>query len=235
MAYLERDPEVPGVKFAVVSFLSPEKVLARKQDWMFAKFREQYVVDVRLKAVEGFCAFLSKKHGLNITDVMRDFQDFARIHEKQPDFRYSDAEDAWETFLLKHEERLNKQFDEENAFQTSVRGFKVRDVAENDIEAQAKAKKYAEMDGHKFNVFVVQVGAWAPWDPDPLKLQNLTYAEEALNELHQKYEENQALKERVWKEETEQRKKTIIEENLRRKKENEVIRQKELAEKAGSS
>lgn len=232
--FLDRDPEVPGVKFAVVSFLSPEKALAQKHIWMMTKFRQQYVVDTRLKCFEGFCAFLAKKHGLNITDVMRDYNDFARIHEKKPDFTYSDAEDAWETFLLKHEKQLQDQFNEEHNFQTNVRGFKIRDVADNLPEAQAKAEGYAKRDNYKFNVSIVQVGAWAPWDPEMRDLKDVTYAEEALNKLHKAYEENQVKREQMWRQEVEERKKSIIQENLERKRQNELQREKEQAEKLSS-
>lgn len=235
MAYLDRDPELPGAKFAVVSFLSPEKILNQKHIWMFAKFREQYVVDTRLKTFETFCAFLSKKHGLDITSVMKDFQDFARIHERQPEFRYSDAEEAWETFLLKHEKALQKQFDEENKFQTNVRGLKIRDVAENLPEAEMKAMKYAELDGHKFNVSIVQMGCWAPWDPELRELEKVVYAEEQLNTLHQAYEENRIKKEQLWRQEVEERKKSIIQENMERKRQNELLKAKEDAEKRAAA
>jgi hypothetical protein len=228
--FLTRDQPIPGVTYGIVSFLSPEKVIAQRHLFDFARFRRQYVIDTRLKCVETFCEFLSKKHGLDISDIMKDFGMFARHHEQTPEFSYGDAEDAWETFLLKHEKTLKEEFDEAHAFQTHVRGFKLRDVAENMIEAQAKAKRFAEMDGHKFNVSIVQVGGWAPWDPEMRDIKDVVYAEEQLNELHQAYEVNKAKREQMWREDVEQRKKAILQENIERKRNNELQLEKERAE-----
>lgn len=228
--FLEEDPELPGKQYAVVAFLSPEKVLARKELFLFKEFRRQYVVDVRLKAMESFMAFLSKKYGMRVDDVMKDFQDFSKVHADKPDFTYSDVEEAWELWNLNHGKAAQKAFDESVSFQTNVRGIKIRDFAASLPEAQAKAKKYAQMDGNKFDLGVVSVGKWVPWDPKPEEAESTEYGNEKLNELMHKYHENQAKKEAFWREQKDEQMKAALQENLERQRQNELLKSKELTD-----
>ena len=52
--FLEEDPEIPGQKFALLSFLSPEKVLADKNQFFFSKFIGQYEFASRTKNLEAW-------------------------------------------------------------------------------------------------------------------------------------------------------------------------------------
>ena len=52
--FLDEDVEVPGQRYILLSFLSPEKVLERKDQYFFKKFLENYEVEWKLKNLESF-------------------------------------------------------------------------------------------------------------------------------------------------------------------------------------
>ena len=54
---------------------------------------------------------------------------------------YEEAKEKYKDFLFSHEDKANKQFDEMNNFQTSVRGFKSRGNFDTLPEARNRAKK----------------------------------------------------------------------------------------------
>jgi hypothetical protein len=100
-----------------------------------------------------------------------------------------DLEEKYKDYMFNNGEKLEKEYYEQNQFQTTVRGLKIRGVYDTLLEAQAKAKKLQNRDPN-FNVFIGQMGYWLPWDPNPLKLDKQEYAEQELNTLVQKYKEN---------------------------------------------
>lgn len=227
LTFLEEDPEIPSQKYAVISFISPEKILKQKDIWMFQQFRRQYVVDTRIECWQNFCAFLSKKHNLGIDDVMKDFLEFKDIHEQKPEFSYSDSEKAWDDFLFKNEKKLHDEFSKVCDYQTNIRGFKIRRVGDNLKEMEQRAKKFVDMDKGKFMTALVEVGKWAPWDPNPAMMENVKSANEELNKLLESAEENRVQKDKLWAEEKDFQKKKIVEENNQRKEEAERLRQLE--------
>ena len=52
--FLEADKEIPGQHYACLSFLSPEKVLANKDQYFFTEFLKDYEIQHKIKATEGF-------------------------------------------------------------------------------------------------------------------------------------------------------------------------------------
>ena len=230
--FLEEDPVLHGREYAIVSFLSPDKVLQRKELWMLQQFRKQYVIQTRLKCFETFVAFLSQKHGININDIMKDFGDFSQNSETQTDVAYSDIEDAWLQFELNKGAQLQKEFNESVDFQTNIRGFKLRDTADSLPEAKHKAKRFAELDNHLFNISIVATGKWVPWDPNPETAEQVEYANDQLNTLMQKYHENQILKDDFWRKEKADRMAKAVEENMKRKQQVELQKAKDQAAEA---
>ena len=79
--YLDEDPELPNQRYCIVSFLSPEKVIAQKNDFYFKKFIQWMDYDWKVKGVEHFVAYLSKKYSINIDDIMKDFREFEKTHK----------------------------------------------------------------------------------------------------------------------------------------------------------
>jgi hypothetical protein len=52
--FLEADKEVPGQKYVCLSFISPNKVLADKNQYFFTEFMKDYEIQYRVKATESF-------------------------------------------------------------------------------------------------------------------------------------------------------------------------------------
>jgi hypothetical protein len=43
--YLDEDPEIPTQKYCIVSFLSPEKTIKQKQEFMFERFMSGWIMN----------------------------------------------------------------------------------------------------------------------------------------------------------------------------------------------
>ena len=69
--YLDEDPELPNQRYVIVSFLSPEKVIERKQEYFFQKFIQWMDYDWKVKGLEHFADYISKKYSLKIDDIDR--------------------------------------------------------------------------------------------------------------------------------------------------------------------
>ena len=110
---------------------------------------------------------------------------------------FDEFKSEYEEYLSKDQEKLNKQFHENNDFTTSVRGLKVRGVYDNVVEAKYRAKQLQRTDP-LFNVFVGQVGFWLPWDPAPEKISEQEYLNDQLNNLMKSYKDNQNQKDQSW-------------------------------------
>ncbi len=223
--YLDEDPELPTQKYCIVSFLSPEKVIQDKNRFMFGEFVKFMDYDWKVKGMEHFVAFLSKKYALKIDDLLKDAGDFAKVREQE--IRETDIEEQYQVFLLKHEKDLQEKYDNEVEFRTNIRGVKVRRSFATVEEAQIMAKVF-QRKYPKDNLFIGKVGAWLPWDPSEHLMPEVEYAEKELNELMRRYKENESNKEMFFAEERETKMKAQKEENEKRKRENAAATQKAL-------
>ena len=158
--FLDVDVPIPGQNFCCLSFISPENVIADKNAYLATHFLRFLV------------------------------QNEDAYNELKEDLNFQSVKSKYDDFLYAHGDDLNKQYSEENSFQTSVRGVKVRGTYESIKEAQAKAEMLRKRDPN-FHVYVGQVGYWLPWDPNPDKIEDQNYAESDLNTLMKKYKENQ--------------------------------------------
>ena len=118
---------------------------------------------------------------------------FMENFSKEYKLEHSELQSKYKDFLYSNEENLDKEFYENNNFNTSMRGLKVRGVYDTLKEANSKAKKIQQND-KSFSVFVGQVGYWLPWDPSSDKIESQEYSEKQLNELVKCYKENQEKK-----------------------------------------
>lgn len=216
--YLDEDPEVPTQKYCIVSFLSPEKVIQKKELWQLEQFVKWNDYDLKMKGQEQFLAFIAKKYDLKVDEVMSDHTEFERVH--RDDIKNTNITEQFQIFLLKHEKDLQEKFDNAVNFQTNVRGVKIRrsfpTVEEAQVFAQAMRRRYP-----KDNLFIGKVGAWLPWDPSEHLIAEVDYAEKDLNEIMRKYKENEANKEVYFAEERET--------SIKRQKEENEARKKQLA------
>ena len=215
--YLDEDPEIPTQKYCIVSFISPEKVVKNKEEFMFEKFVEWMDYEWKIKGLENFMAFLSKKYSVKIDDLMKDANDFVAVRKEE--VKKTDIREQYEVFLLKNEKDLQEMYDNKVDFRTNIRGVKVRRAFATVEEAQVFSK-VLQRRYPKDNLYIGKVGAWLPWDPSEHLMPEVEYAEKELNELMRKYKENEANKEMFFAEQREESIKAQKEENERRRKAN---------------
>ena len=216
--YLEEDPEIPTQRYCIVSFISPEKVIKQKQEFMNEKFVEWLEYDWKISGMEKYNSFIAKKYNLKVEDLFKDLEDFRSIHNG--DIRQTDIHEKYEVFLLKNEKDLETLFTEKVEFRTNVRGVKLRRVFGNLEECQTYSKILQKRYPND-NLYIGKVGAWLPWDPSEHMMPEVEYAEKELNDLMRKYKENEMNRELFFEEE----KATKVQ---AQRKENEERRKKAL-------
>jgi hypothetical protein len=212
--YLEEDNEIPTQRYSIISFISPEKVIKQKAEFMNEKFVEWLEYDWKIKGMEHFMAFLSKKYTLKVDDLMGDLQEFVKVHNEA--IKKTDIHEQYQVFLLKHEKDLENEFSEKVKFRTNVRGVKVRRVFANLEECQ----QYAKVLQRKYprdNLYIGKVGCWLPWDPSEHMMPEVEYAEKELNEMMRKYKENEVNRDIFFDEEKQQKIEAQKKENAARK------------------
>ena len=221
--FLTEDVEIPGQKFCLLSFLSPEKLLANKDVFFFSKFLDTFEYNQRVTSFESFLmttvksvndhinAEADKAENMDLSgvaqslrasrvhldDVMDKFQMY--VKEKQSELKESKIKELYDDFLFTNKEKLEESFYIQNEFRTSVRGLKIRGVYASNEEAVARSKKLQRNDT-LHNIFVGEVGKWLPWDPAPSEVADQEYAEEKLNTLMKKYKENEDAREQYERE-----------------------------------
>ena len=227
--YLDEDPEIPTQKYCVVSFISPEKVIKQKNEFMFEKFVAWMDYEWKVKGLENFMAFLSKKYSVKIDDLLKDAQEYVNVRKEE--VKQTDIHEQYQIFLLKNEKELQEMYDNQVEFRTNIRGVKVRrsfaTVEETQMFAKVLQRRYP-----KDNLYIGKVGAWLPWDTSEHLMPEVEYAEKELNELMRKYKENESNKEMFFAEQREESIKKQKEENERRKKANAEEKALEDAKKA---
>jgi len=215
----DEDQPIAGQKFACMSFISPEKVLKKREVFIFDQFVKQWDFTKCLTKFNDFLHFISYKYNLSIEDVLNDLNDFSK--EEGDKLRETTIEDDYKNFLDKQEDKLNEQFNRENSFQTSVRGLKVRGVFPTQEEAEIRCKKLREYDPNH-DIYVGPIGMWIPWDPDAYKTGRVEFMEDELNQLHQEKIKNEEKAKQEFERRIKETKKKAIEENIK------------LAEKSGN-
>tara|TARA_Y100001958_G_C21220389_1_gene545715 strand:+ start:1081 stop:1824 length:744 start_codon:yes stop_codon:yes gene_type:complete len=129
---------------------------------------------------------IQKKEGFQVAK-------FLQSYAKDKDLDFKQLYEDYENYIYKYSNELQRDFDKENKFQTSMRGIKIRGVYSTKEEAERRAQKLQRMDD-TFHVFVGDVGAWLPWDPCADNVENEVFSDTALQDLMQKYKENSANK-----------------------------------------
>jgi hypothetical protein len=208
----DEDQPIAGQKFACMSFISPEKILKKREVFLFDKFVKQWDFKKSMDKYIEFCHFLAYKYSLNQEEVLKDFGEFAK--EEEIKLKETSIEDDYKNFIDKHEEKINELFNKNNKFQTSVRGLKVRGVFPTEEEAENKCKKLREFDPNH-DIFVGPVGMWIPWDPDAYKTGRVEFLEDELNQLHQEKLKNETRAKQEFDQRIKDTKRKAIEENIK--------------------
>lgn len=216
--FLTEDAEIPSQRWVLLSFLSPESVLNRKDLFMFNSFLKQYEFSFRSQNLEKFlvatikgindgleaeavkleakdlsgAAQMCRSSQIQLEGVFNSLQEFMKKNQKE--FTASKLQDEFDEFMFKNKVKLEDDFYALNEFRTTVRGLKVRGSYSQKEEAEARAKKLQRADP-LHNIFVGEVGKWLPWDPSPNDIKDQEYAEDQLNTLMKKYKENEEARE----------------------------------------
>ncbi len=156
-------------------------------------------------------SMIESKESFKVAKFLQSFckdkdMDFKRVMEQYNDFTY------------KFQDELQKDFDEQNNFKTNIRGLKVRGVYNTRDEAEKRAKKLQLIDSD-FHVFVGQVGYWLPWDPCADKVEDESFINSQLNDMMEKYKENNINKDMFYEEQKREKIKAARDEVMRKKKE----------------
>jgi hypothetical protein len=208
----DEDSPIAGQKFCCISFVSPEKILKKRETYMFDQFVKQWDFTKSMERYLDFIHFISYKYNLKADDVVADFKDFTK--EEEAKLKKSSIEDDYKNFIDKNEDKINEQFNREHSFQTSVRGLKVRGTYSTQDEAQNKCIALRKQDPNH-DIFVGPVGIWIPWDPDAYKTGNVQFLEEELNQLHQEKIKNETFAKEEFEKRVLETKRKAIEENVR--------------------
>lgn len=208
---LDEDSAIAGQKFTCMSFLSPDKILDKREIFLFDRFIEQWDFTKSMTKFGDFINFISYKYNLNVENLMTDYNDFCK--EEQQRLKENGVSDDYKNFLDKNEDKLTEQFSRDHAFQTSVRGVKCRGNFPTQEEAELQCKKLREKDP-SHDIFVAPVGVWLPWDPDAYKTGRVEFMEEELNKLHQEKIKNEAKAKDEFEKRVNDTKRKAIEDNI---------------------
>lgn len=223
--FLDEDTEIAGQRYVLLSFLSPEKVLDKKELFFFQKFLQGYEVDWKIKNLEKYMvdvvkhindelddrirelekndqfdqATICRKNRVSIDSLMGNYNTF--VQKSRADINKTKIVEAYDDFMFANKTKLEDEFYAINEFRTSIRGVKVRGVYGNPKEAELKAKKLQSKDKYH-NIFMGEVGKWTPWDPQPHEIADQDYNNDQLNNLMRKYKENEDNREKFFDERT---------------------------------
>jgi hypothetical protein len=211
----DEDPPIAGQKFACMSFVSPEKILKKREVYLFDQFIKQWEFSKSMERYFDFVHFVAYKYNLNVSGLVDDFNEF--VKEETDKLRKSGIEDDYKNFMDKQEDKLNEQFSRDHAFQTSVRGLKIRGVYASQEEAELRCKKMREQDPNH-DIYVGPVGIWVPWDPDAYKTGRVEHLEDELNALHKEKMKNEEMAKKEFEERVRETKKKAIMENIEKAK-----------------
>ena len=210
---LDQDPPLAGQKFVCLSFVSPENILKDKQHFFFEQFLKTYELRKGIDKFTEFLAFISYKHGVDLTVLNADFESY--VLEEKESLANSDITEEFKTFVEQNDERLCKQFDQAHEFQTSVRSLKIRGSYGTQQEAEIRAQSLRRMD-NAHNILVGEVGTWMPWDPEAYKTGRVEYLEGLQNRLMQEKQKSEAAAKEQFEERVRESKRAAIEENKKR-------------------
>lgn len=207
----DEDAPIAGQKFACMSFVSPEKILKKRELYIFEQFLKQWDFTKSMEKSIDFLNFAAYKYNLKAEDLMTDFKEYAK--EEDAKLKNGSLDDDFKTFMDKNEDKMNEQFNREHAFQTSVRGLKLRGVFSTQEEAEMRCKKIRDIDP-SHDIFVGPVGMWIPWDPDAYKTGRIEFMEEELNQLHSEKIKNESMAKDEFERRVKETKQKAIKENI---------------------
>jgi hypothetical protein len=217
---LKVDEKIPGQEFCCMSFINPEDVIVRKDQWKFYKYH-QHVIKTYNEIFTTLTDKVLEKEEITPADIVDVQERMGRVF-KANETEYSAWSELVKDYEFKNGEADDAEFDAQNNYQTSIRGVKIRGTYSTLKEAKVRAAVLQKMDP-RFHIFVLPVGYWCPSNPDPnkLSLKDQEYSNNELNTLMKAYHENEVKKDMFYEEQTRQRIKEEQEQVARIKTEQE--------------
>lgn len=213
---LDEDKPVAGQKFVCMSFVSPDKILKKKELFFFEEFLKHWDYSKGVQKFSQFLNFISYKYNMNFDKIMNDYQEFIKSEESE--LVKTTIGDDYKNFLDAKEEELEKVFNEMHNFQTNTRGVKVRGSYPSQEEAELRCKLLRELDPNH-DVFVGPVGTWMPWEPEAYRTGRVEYLNDELNQLMHEKNKNEKQAKREFEKRVADAKKKAIEDNKKLAKE----------------
>jgi rRNA maturation endonuclease Nob1 len=213
---LDEDKPIAGQKFACLSFISPEQILKQKEMYFFEHFLKKWDFSKSMEKFLQFLNFISFKYHVDFEKLTNDFKEFSK--DEKDNLVATTLEDEYKNFLDENEEDLQKKFDEQFKFQTSIRGIKVRGVFPTQQEAELRCKMLRQADPNH-DVYVGPVGMWVPFHPEAYKTGRVEYMEETLNELMSEKKKNEEKAKDEFDKRVKEAKEKAIEENKKKAEE----------------
>lgn len=213
---LEEDKPIANQKFACVSFVSPEKILKKKEEFYFEKFLKGWEFSKTVDKYRQFLNFISFKYNLNFDALTTDLDEFCT--EEKDILKDTNIANDYKTFVDNSDEALQSAFDKEHEFKTSVRSVKIRGVYPTQEEAELRCKMLRESDPNH-DVYVGPVGMWMPWEPDAYKTGRVEYLEDELNQLMHEKNKNDQRDKSAFEKRVIDAKEAAIKENVKNAKE----------------
>tara|TARA_B100001287_G_C22679320_1_gene529432 strand:+ start:292 stop:1179 length:888 start_codon:yes stop_codon:yes gene_type:complete len=210
---MDEDEAIAGQKFVCLSFISPDKILKKRETYLFDRFVQEFDFTKSMDKFAGFLNYMAYIYHLNVEDVFEKFNSY--VKEESSTLKEGGIEDDWKNFLDKNEDKYSEEFNREHSFQTSVRGLKVRGSFNTQEEAENRCKTLQKTDPNH-NIFVGPVGIWVPWDPDAYKTGRVEHMEEQLNQLHKEKLESEIKAKQQFEERIKETKRKAIEENIKK-------------------
>lgn len=180
--FLEQDAPIRGQKYAVVSFVSPEDVLKSKKIFTIGQFLQSLAKDVEtlFEGIEERFAGDIVTSGV-VTSLRERYG-----YLKSPDL----LQGEFNAYVRTNEAKIHEAFTAlDGSPRTSIRGLKIRGVYESEAEARHRIKAVQVKDP-LFDVYMMEVGCWCPWNPNPDAVVDSEYNETMLNTLVKGYKEN---------------------------------------------
>lgn len=183
--FLTTDQPIRGQNYTLISFLSPEDILKKKEVFMLSEYIRSFSTSLKV-LIDG----LRHKY--------TDDSDAFNVIEDNYKFMFDEdrLQDEYRSFC-KSNEPLEDKFFKSNNFRTSVRGIKIRGCFDTVDEAKHRSEIIKASDPNH-NIYVAEVGTWIPWDPNPDSIGNAEYAEAELNTLMKRYQENLQSKDELY-------------------------------------
>lgn len=187
--FLDQDSQIRGQKYVCLSFLSPEDVIKNKEAYFFSKF-----IGTFSKELAEFFDNITTKF-----KEEKEVQDMLHLIMERYDYLLNkdSMDEEYKFYKQSNAELLETEYFEQNKFQTSIRGLKVRGCYETIPEAKNRAEQIKKADKN-FDVYIAEVGCWCPWSPHADEIKEQEYAETQLNTLMKKYKENQEVKDEMY-------------------------------------